>query len=72
MLPNTFIKDLFEISDGALDRFGASNDVRGNLQKARVILNKSLTSIAAARASTSRTDKTFLCDKDYVNLAFIK
>jgi hypothetical protein len=48
-----------------LDRFGASADVKGNLQKARIILNKSLSSIAAARALTSRTDKTFLCDKDY-------
>jgi hypothetical protein len=54
------------MNDHTNDKYGASNDARGNLLKAKLILNKSLISISSARASTSRADKTFLCDKDYV------
>lgn len=63
---------IFEMCDSFKEPFNASTDVRGNLLKAKIILNKSMESIAAARASTSRHDKTFLCDKDYseTNLDF--
>ena len=36
-----------------------------NLLKAKTILKKALNSIAHARACISKSDKTFLCDKDY-------
>lgn len=58
------------MNDPVYERFGASTDVRGNLVKAKLILKKALNSITSARASVSRTDKTFLCDKDYVILSF--
>ena len=54
------------MNDITNDRFGISNDVRGNLLKSKNILNKALDSIAHARANISRSDKTFMCDKDYV------
>ena len=50
-----------------VEKYGILNDVKGNLIKARNILKKSLDSIALARAVISRTDKTFLCDKEYVS-----
>ena len=50
-----------------VEKYGILNDVKGNLVKARNILRKSLDSIALARAVISRTDKTFLCDKEYVS-----
>lgn len=50
-----------------VEKYGILNDVKGNLVKARNILGKSLDSIALARAVISRTDKTFLCDKEYVS-----
>ena len=54
------------MSDITNDRFGISNDVRGNLLKSKNILSKALHSIANARANVSRSDKTFMCDRDYV------
>ena len=50
------------------DRFGISNDIKGNLLKSKNILKKALHSIAHARAEVSRSDKSFMCDKDYVSL----
>lgn len=50
-----------------VEKYGILNDVKGNLVKARNILRKSLDSIALARAVISRTDKSFLCDKEYVS-----
>lgn len=54
------------MNDNTNDRFGISNDIRGNLLKSKTILSKALDSIAHARANVSRSDKTFMCDKDYV------
>jgi hypothetical protein len=50
-----------------VEKYGILNDVKGNLVKARNILRKSLDSIALARAVISRSDKSFLCDKEYVS-----
>ena len=54
------------MNDNTNDRFGISNDIRGNLVKSKNILSRALNSIAHARANVSRSDKTFMCDKDYV------
>ena len=43
-----------------------TNDVKGNLLKAKKILKKSLPSLAAARAAISKSDKSCLCNKNYV------
>ncbi|CAF0930684.1 unnamed protein product [Brachionus calyciflorus] len=61
----------FEFSDIASERFGASNDIRGNLLRAKQVLKKALVAVSLARATVSRPDKTFLCDKDY-NLDFVE
>lgn len=59
---------MFDVGNNSFgDRYGVSNDVKGNLNKSKNILKKSLDSISAARAWISRADKTFLCDKEYVN-----
>lgn len=42
-----------------------TRDVRGNLLKAKKILKKSLQSLANARASISKSDKSHLCDINY-------
>ena len=62
------------MNDEINEKYGVSYDVRENLLKAQNILKKSWISISAARASISQTDKTFLCDKNYVNIIelFIK
>ncbi len=44
-----------------------TNDVRTNLLRAKSILKKSLESISNARASISKTDKSCLCNKNYVS-----
>lgn len=49
------------------ERFGASNDIRGNLVKAKYVLKKALDSISIARATVSKVDKSCICDKDYVS-----
>lgn len=64
--------DFFELTDGLNERFGVSTDVRGNLLKAKSIIKTGLVSMASARAATSRTDKTFLCDKEYVIILFLR
>jgi len=56
------------MNDEINEKYGVSYDVRENLLKAQIILKKSWISISAARASISQTDKTFLCDKNYVNI----
>ena len=55
------------MNDDINEKYGVSYDVRENLFKAQTILKKSTISISAARASISKTDKTFMCDKNYVN-----
>jgi len=52
-------------SNEALDKHTIPRDTLDNLLKARHILAKALTSIAHARAATSKSDGTFLCDKNY-------
>ena len=58
------------MNDDINEKYGVSYDVRENLFKAQTILKKSTVSISAARASISKTDKTFMCDKNYVNFSF--
>ncbi|RNA15266.1 cilia- and flagella-associated 54, partial [Brachionus plicatilis] len=55
----------FEFSEISSERFGVSNDIRGNLIKAKYVLKKALMAISLARATVSKTDKSCLCDKDY-------
>lgn len=53
----------------AVDSFGEkllTTDVKGNLLKAKTILKNSLPSLAAARAAISKSDKSCLCNKNYV------
>ena len=56
---------LFEMNDEINEKYGVSYDVRENLFKAQNILKRSCVSISTARASISKTDKTFMCDKNY-------
>ena len=58
---------LFELNDDLNEKYGLSYDVRGNLIKSKQILKKALDSIAEARASISKADKSFMCDKNYVS-----
>ncbi len=48
------------------EKYAPSKDTHGNLIKAKSILKKALVSVSDARASISKSDKTFLCDKNYV------
>jgi hypothetical protein len=64
------ILDLKSAAD-VFESFGdklLTSDVKGNLVKAKKILKKSLQSISSARASISKSDKTCLCNKNYVRL----
>ena len=55
------------MNDDINEKYGVSYDVRENLFKAQKILKRSCVSISAARAAISKTDKTFMCDKNYVS-----
>lgn len=65
-----FLKIDIEIANINVAKYGVLNDLKGNLTKARTILKKSLDSISLARALISRSDKSFLCDKEYVSEIF--
>lgn len=61
----------FEYSEISSERFGASNDIKRNLIKAKYVLKKALDTISIARATVSKADKSCICDKDHVNFFLI-